>query len=158
MPAPRLASDYDAPALVRVINLAYRVEDFFVDGDRTNEGDVRCRMAKPNAAFLVIDGAGTGELAAAVYVEIRDGRGYFGMLSVDPSHQQRGLGRTLITAVEDRCRDAGCKFLDIDVVNLREELPAFYRRLGFTPVGEAAFTDPAKLRRPAHLVVMTKPL
>jgi ribosomal protein S18 acetylase RimI-like enzyme len=158
MPAPRLASDQDAPALARVINLAYRVEDFFVDGDRTDEADVRRRMAKPNAAFLVLDGAEAGELAAAVFVEIRHGRGYFGMLSVDPSQQQHGLGRKLIAAVEDRCREAGCTFLDIEVVNLREELPAFYRRFGFTPIGETPFTDPAKLRRPAHLVVMTKPL
>ena len=148
----------DAPALVRVINLAYRVEDFFVAGDRTDEADVRRRMAKPHAAFLVLDGPDSDGLAAAVYVEIRGSRGYFGMLSVDPAQQQRGLGRAMIAAVEDRCRAAGCRFLDIEVVNLRDELPPFYDRFGFKPTGEAPFTDPAILRRPAHLVVMTKPL
>ena len=83
MPAPRIASG-DAPALVRVINLAYRVEDFFVAGDRTDEADVRRRMAKPHAAFLVLDGPDSGELAAAVYAEVRGRRGYFGMLSSIP--------------------------------------------------------------------------
>ena len=67
-------------------------------------------------------------------------------------------GVAMIHAVEDRCRQAGCAFLDIEVVHLREELPPFYHQFGFVPTGEAPFTDPEKLRRPAHLVVMTKPL
>jgi len=158
MSEPRAASVGDVSELVRVINLAYRVEDFFIDGDRTNDGDVRRRMAMPDAGFLVVDDTDPGRLAAAVYMEIRGERGYFGMLSVDPAVQRRGLGRALVSSVEDHCRAAGCRFLDIEVVNLREELPPFYSRLGFLPTGEAAFHDPHKLRRPAHLVVMTKTL
>jgi GNAT superfamily N-acetyltransferase len=80
------------------------------------------------------------------------------MLSVDPARQGKGLARRLIEAVEDRCRAAGCAALDIDVVNLREELPAFYRRFGFMVTGQAPFSDAWKLRREAHLVVMSKPL
>ena len=53
---------------------------------------------------------------------------------------------------------AGCRFLDLDVVNLRQELPAFYLALGFAPYGTSSFADPDKLRREAHLVLMTKPL
>ena len=158
MTAPRVAVPQDVPELVRVINLAYRVEDFFVNGDRTNDADVRDRMAKPNAAFLVLESAEPGRLAAAVYTEIRGERGYFGMLAVDPAAQKSGLGRALIGTVEDRCRAAGCVVLDIEIVNLREELPPFYRRFGFAPTGETPFTDPHKLKRPAHLVVMTKTL
>jgi ribosomal protein S18 acetylase RimI-like enzyme len=158
MSEPRAASAHDVSELVRVINLAYRVEDFFINGDRTNDSDVRSRMAKQDAGFLVVDDTDRDRLAAAVYMEIRGERGYFGMLSVDPAVQHRGLGRSLISGVENRCRAAGCRFLDIEVVNLREELPAFYSRLGFAPTGEAPFHDPGKLRRPAHLVVMTKGL
>ena len=80
------------------------------------------------------------------------------MLAVDPDHQGRGLGRALVLAVESRCRNAGCRFLDISVVNLRTELPAFYRQFGFAPYGTAPFHDPETLTRPAHLVLMTKPL
>jgi GNAT superfamily N-acetyltransferase len=154
---PRAATPQDVPNLVRLINRAYRVEDFFIDGDRTCEQDVRQRMAAPGGCFLVIDGA-AGALAAAVFVEVRGPRGYFGMLSVDPDRQKEGLGRTLVLAVEARCRAAGCRFLDLDVVNLRQELPAFYALFGFAPRGAAPFPDPGKLRREAHLVVMTKPL
>ena len=72
--------------------------------------------------------------------------------------QGRGLGRVLVQAAEDHCRGAGCLVLEIDVVNLRQELPAFYHGLGFTPVGTAPFPAREKLRQDAHLVVMNKPL
>ena len=154
----RVATPGDVAALVRLINAAYRVEDFFINGDRTNERDVRARLEAPGAAFLVIDAPAGAGLAGAVYVEIRGDRGYFGLLSVDPARQKQGLGRKLVEAVESHCRAAGCRVLDIDVVNLRQELPAFYAALGFVPAGTAPFPDPAKLTRPAHLVMMTKPL
>jgi GNAT superfamily N-acetyltransferase len=144
-----------------LINRAYRVEDFFVSGDRTHDEDIRKRLATPNACFLVIDDADSstvGMLAGSVYVEIRGERGYFGLLSVDPDRQKRGLGRALVSAVEEYCRAAGCRFLDLDLVNLREELPAFYAGLGFAPVGKAAFPTTQRLLRDAHLVLMSKPL
>jgi GNAT superfamily N-acetyltransferase len=148
----------DVPELVRVINRAYRVEDFFVRGDRVNAADVTSRLATPGAAFLVIDGAAPGSLDAAVCVQLRGDRGYFGLLAVDPDRQGHGLARELIAAVEARCRAAGCRHLDLDVVDLRTELPPFYARLGFAPSGTAPFKDADKLKRPASLIVMSKPL
>jgi GNAT superfamily N-acetyltransferase len=157
-PSPRRATADDVPALVHLVNRAFRVEAFFVDGDRTHEADVRSKLATPQGCFLVLDGPAPGQLAAAVYTEIRGARGYFGMLAVDPGQQKRGLGRLLVAAVEDHCRAAGCRFLDLDVVNLRPELPVIYRALGFAPFDTAPFPDNFRVRRPVHLVVMTKPL
>jgi GNAT superfamily N-acetyltransferase len=156
--AARLATRADIAPLVRLVNAAYRVEDFFVDGDRTNAADIEARMASPSAAFLVIDGERKGELRGSVYVDVRGARGYFGMLAVDPARQKEGLGRALVLAAEAHCRAAGCRFLDLDVVNLRRELPAFYRRLGYAAFDTAPFPKGEKLRREAHLVLMTKPL
>jgi GNAT superfamily N-acetyltransferase len=154
----RIAGPADVPELVRVINAAYVVEQFFVDGDRTSAAQVRDRMTRPSSWFLAIDDPQTsGRLAACVWVEARDERGYFGMLAVDPGQQGQGFGRLLIAAVENHCRAAGCRFLDISVVNLRSELPAFYRQFGFAPYGTAPF-DPVRSIRPAHLVLMKKPL
>lgn len=154
----RVATEADIPELVRVINLAYRVEDFFIDGDRTDADDVRARMVRPGAEFLVVDDRSTGGLAAAVHFEQRGERGYFGLLSVDPVAQRRGLGRRLVQACERRARDHGCRALDIDVVNLRLELPAFYAGLGFTAAGTAPFKDVHKLKRPAEMLLMSKAL
>jgi GNAT superfamily N-acetyltransferase len=155
---PRVASIDDVPALVRVINDAYRVEDFFVVGDRTAEAEIRAKIVDARGCFLAADGDDTTGLAGAVYVEVRGDRGYFAMLSVDRARQGRGLGRALVAAVEAHCRAAGCHWLDIEVVDLRTELPAFYASLGFSPCGVGPFPDPAKLRRPAHVVLMTKAL
>ena len=70
----------------------------------------------------------------------------------------RRVDRLLIDAVEKHCRDAGCDVLDIEVVNLRLELPAFYTKFGFAPAGTAIFPDTEKLTRDAHLMLMSKPL
>ena len=152
----RYATPADIPEIVRIINAAFRVEDFFINGNRTNEADIAARIADPHTRILVVESAGA--LAGAVVVDVHESRGHFGMLSVDPAAQGRGVGRLLMNATEDYCREAGCQSLDIEVVNLREELPAFYAVMGFTPVDTAPFPDVAKLTRDAHMVVMTKPL
>ena len=153
----RKATTDDIPEIVRVINLAYRVEDFFVTGDRTNFDEIAGRLSDANSAILVVDAAEPA-LAAAVCVDVRDERGHFAMLSVDPASQGTGLGRALVTAVEEYCRNSGCTALDLEVVNLRTELPPFYEALGFSRAETAPFTPASKLRRDAHLIRMTKQL
>ena len=81
--------------------------------------------------FLVLDGS-DGAPVVAVYVTRNNGRGYFGMLSVDPRLQGQGLAKQVIAEVEDRCRRAGCHVMDIYVVDLRTELPGYYRKLGMS--------------------------
>ena len=56
----------------------------------------------------------------------------------------------MIAAAEAHCRDAGCVALDINVVNLRTELPPFYRTLGYVETGSAPFTDPRATRPCQH--------
>lgn len=154
--AVRLATTDDIPALTRVINRAYVVEAHLFHGDRTDEAEVRERLERPNACFLVID-AGDGELAGAVCVEISGERSYFGMLSVDPDWQGRGLARELIAAAEAHATAAQCGFMDIDVVDLRTELPAFYTLFGYVASGSTPYaSDAAKV--PVRMVRMTKAL
>jgi GNAT superfamily N-acetyltransferase len=155
MPADApLAVAADVPELVRVINAAYEIEKFFVAGDRTDAETVRHLLKR--GAFLVEPG-GEGRLAGCVYVERRGSRGYFGMLAVDPARQSTGLGRKLIDAAEQYVRDGGAVAMDIRVVNLRTELPRFYRRLGYVETGTEPVSDPRALQ-PFHFIVMSKPL
>lgn len=154
----RYATNNDISEIVRIINSAFRVEDFFVKGDRTSERDIALRMADPDVRLFVVDADESGALAGAVIVDVHGRRGHFAMLSVDPPFQGRGIARLLINAVEEYCRAAGCESLELDVVNLREELPAFYTALGFAPVDTAPFPDTSKLRRDAHMLRMTKSL
>ena len=82
---------------------------------------------------------------------------YFGMLAVDPARQGQGLGRALVDAAEDYARTAGCRDMDIRVVNLRAELPPFYRKLGYREIGTEPGSDPRQIK-PFHFVTMSKPI
>ena len=130
----RTADVLDAGKIARLVNEAFQVEAFFKIGDRTSEDEIRSLMTK--GEFLVIDGGTRDRLAATVFTSIDGARGYFGMLSVDPSHQGTGLGRALIDAAEARARARGCDCMEIHVVNLRTELPPLYRRFGYVESGE----------------------
>jgi GNAT superfamily N-acetyltransferase len=150
----RVATADDVEAVAALITLAYRVEDFFITGDRTDPADIRRRMQQGVFLVLELDGA----LAGAVFVEVRARAGYFGMLSVDPARQGEGLGRRLIDAAEDWCRTAGCNEMEIEVVSLRTELPPFYQRLGYVLTGTRPFPDMHKSRMACEFLVMAKAL
>ena len=48
--------------------------------------------------------------------------------------------------------------MEIHVVDLRQELPPIYRRLGYVEVGTEPFPDAERAKRAARFIVMTKPL
>jgi len=151
----RLGVPDDAPALAALISLAYRVEDFFKIGDRTDAAEVREKMS--HGAFILLED-GDGTLAGSIYVTAHDDLGYFGMLSIDPARQGQGLGSRLIAEAEDYCRRAGCREMELEVVNLRTELPPFYRRFGYAETGTRPFNDTERTSRPCHFIVMSKRL
>lgn len=150
----RTAIPTDVPALTTLINDAYVVECFFKRGDRITEDGVRDLQGK--GAFLLLDE--DDQLAGAVYVELRGPSGYIGLLSVSPRHQRRGFGRVLMDAAEEYSRANGAILTELRVVNLREDLPPFYRKLGYADAGTEPFADPSEATRPCHFVRMTKPL
>jgi len=147
----RRAERAEAPELMRVINAAFKpAESFFVDGDRIDLENVRGHF--DTGMFLV-----TEDLGGVVYVEPRGDRAYFGLLSVDPARQGNGVGKKLIAAAEDYERGLGCGVMDIHVVNLRTELPPFYRGLGYEVTGTEEFHgEPVKMA--CHFIVMSKRL
>lgn len=153
----RRATRTDLPAIVSLVNEAFRVESFFLDGDRTNLPDVTQRF---DLGEYLLAESPEGQLLGCVYFEKRNDRAYFGMLSVEPVLKGTGLGRLLIETVEDHARKHGCIGMDITVVNLRTELPPYYRRFGYEISGELPPPEPMRARSkvPCHLVKMSKSL
>jgi GNAT superfamily N-acetyltransferase len=151
----RLALPDEAETLAALISLAYRVEDFFKIGDRTDAAEVRAKMN--DGAFILLEDADR-RIAGVVYVTAHDRVGYFGMLSIDPSRQGQGLGSRLIGEAEDYCRRGGCTEMELEVVNLRTELPPYYRRFGYVERGTRPFTETERTSQPCHFIVMSKPL
>lgn len=150
----RTAVSEDIPALVRLINAAFLVEQFVFDGDRINTEETRAFM---NAGkFLLAED--TAGFAGCVYLEIRQGRGYLGLLAVDPARQSTGLGSKLVAAAEDYFRAGGCSAVDLRVISQRTPLPSFYRRLGYVEIGTAPFSPSLEAKVPGHYIVMSKPL
>ena len=150
----RTAGAADVSAIVLLLNEAFTMEWDFIDRDRTSaEEIVRYRET---GTFWVVDGDGDA-LASCMYLEQRGDRLYLGMLAVSPARQGRGVGRQMMAAAERHAASLGCGAIDIRIVNLRTELPPFYRALGFVDDGTEPFVDPL-LTKPAHFIRMTKAL
>src|ERR1700686_1412123 len=150
----RTATSSDTDAIVRLVNTAFLVEQFFIERDRTSPATVRSLLE--SGIFLLAEDQQT--LFGCVYLELRGERGYFGMLSIDPSRQRTGVGSQLVGAVEKHFRDAGCKFSDLKIVNVRTELHALYRRWGYVDTGTAIYDDPTPTKMPVHFITLSKRL
>ena len=151
----RVAETRDADAIVSVINVAFRLaEGFLLDRDRIDSETVRELLQK--GTFLVAEDS---FVCACVYVEPRgEDRSYLGLLAVDPKLQKSGLGSQLMHAAEAYCVKAGSRFMDLRIVSVRKELPAFYHRHGYVETGTEPFTPGLNPKVPCHFVVMSKPL
>ncbi len=152
-PSVRRARAADVPALTVLINRAHQVEAFFADGERTNEAEVRALADRGH--FLVLDAGGA--IAAAVYVRIDDVVGEVALLAVAPELQRLGLGTRLVAVAEALCTALGGRTVELELVNLREELGTWYRRLGYREVGTAPYVQRA-MKEPCHVVRMQKAL
>jgi GNAT superfamily N-acetyltransferase len=151
----RTASLEDAEKITTLINSAFRIaEGFFLDADRIGLASVRDCFLK--GKFLL--GESDGEAAACVYVELRGDRAYLGLLAVDRARQHCGFGSLLMDAAEENCRSLGCRFMDIQVVNLREDLFGFYRRRGYVETGTHTFPTDVETKLPCYFIEMSKPL
>jgi len=150
----RTAHPRDAESITRLVNAAFRPERFFIDADRTSTEKVLGLLQK--GKFLLAEEGGT--LVGCVYVELRGKRGYFGLLAVDPARQRSGLGKQLVAAAEEDCRSAGCRVMDLTIVNLRKELPGLYGHLGYVEIGTLPFPSDQQANQPCHLIQMSKPL
>ncbi|MEU2669464.1 GNAT family N-acetyltransferase [Streptomyces sp. NPDC007164] len=140
----RDAADADVPALVTLIESAYRgdssragwtTEADILQGRRTDPDGVRRVVEAPGSRLLVVER--DGGLVACCQLEHRGEAAYFGMFAVRPGLQGAGLGKVIIAEAERTVRESwGVREMHMTVISVREELIAWYERRGYRRTGE----------------------
>lgn len=139
----RSATADDVPALVALVTSAYRgeaskqgwtTEADMLDGQRIDPEVLRQDIARARSRVLVAERDGT--LLACAHVAEENGAGYFGMFSVRPDLQGAGLGKQLLAEAERIVRDDWqLPAVRMTVIDIRNELIAFYERRGYHRTG-----------------------
>ena len=150
----REAGPADADRIAALVNRAFLAESWFKSTDRTNAEQVRELMSK--GVFLLLEEE--ARLLACVYLEPRGNRVYLGMLSVEQDVHGRGIGRRMMQEAEDFARRQGHVAIDLRIVHVREELPPYYRKLGYVEAGTEPAPDFPGVNIPIHFVLMSKSL
>jgi len=166
-------ADDEVEAVVALVQSAYRgqasrvgltTEADLLDGQRTDADAVREIMAAQDGGLLLaVEGA---QLIGCCHLERREPElAYFGMFSVRPAQQGHGRGRAIVAEAERIARQEwGATRMSMTVIRQREELIAWYQRLGYRstgetlpfPYGDERFGVPT--RPDLEFVVLSKPL
>ena len=168
----RAATVGDLDALVALVTSAYRgdvskqgwtTEADFLDGNRIDRDVLRKDIERRRSTVLIAER--DGAMLACAHVCEEDGAGYFGMFSVQPNLQGGGVGKAVLEEAERIVRDDwGLPAMRMTVIDIRDELIAFYERRGYRrtgikkpfPYGDARFGLPK--RDDLRFEVLEKPL
>ena len=140
-----IASIEDIPALVKLLNGAYRgegskqgwtTEADMVAGDlRTDENHMNGLMQSAGVVFLKYTNDNK-EIEGCVFLHKREGKLYLGMFCVSPTLQNKGIGRQIMAAAELYAKDHECPAVFMRVISIRHELISWYERQGYYKTGE----------------------
>ena len=144
----RDAVEADIPALVALVTSAYRgdasrvgwtTEADLLDGNRIDAEVLRGDILRAGSRVLLAERAGgdsARELLGCAHVSAEGGAGYFGMFSIRPALQGAGIGKQLLAEAERVVReDWKLPAMRMTVIDVREELIAFYERRGYRRTG-----------------------
>ena len=139
----RRATHADIDALVALIESAYRgdtskqgwtTEADMLGGRRTGPDDVQACIDRARSVILIAER--DAQLLACAHVADEDGAGYFGMFSVNPALQGGGIGKQVIAEAERVVREEwALPAMRMAVIDIRDELIAFYERRGYHRTG-----------------------
>ena len=91
--------------------------------------DISRKVAFQPELFLVAEDA--GQVIASAMAGYDGHRGSVYYLAVSPEYQARGIGKQLMSAIEDRLIKLGCPKLNIVVRSSNDKVLEFYRKLGY---------------------------
>ena len=144
----RSATHADTEALVALVESAYRgdaskqgwtTEADMLEGRRTGADDIEACLARADSRILIAERTSEGgvpELLACAHVAVEEGAGYFGMFSVRPNLQGSGIGKAVLAEAERVAREEWkVPAMRMTVIDIRDELIAFYERRGYRRTG-----------------------
>ncbi|WP_433925569.1 GNAT family N-acetyltransferase [Stenotrophomonas nematodicola] len=168
----RAATLADIPALVALVTAAYRgdasragwtTEADMLDGARIDPQGLQADIERPRSTILLAERE--GRLLACAHVADDHGKGYFGMFAVEPTLQGGGVGKQVMDAAEAHAAAAWqLEVMQMTVIDIRDELIAFYERRGYRrtgikkpfPYGDERFGIPK--RDDLQFEILEKPL
>lgn len=163
----RPATPGDLPALLRVIERAYRGDSARMGwtheadllDDRRIGMDQLAAVLENAAERLLVALSDEDSPIGCVQVSNRGGGlAYLGLLCIEPLAQAAGHGRRLIAAAEALAAEHfAASAIEMTVIDSRAELIAYYRRRGYAATGEVR-PFPVPRDPPLWMVVLARPL
>jgi len=92
--------------------------------------DIERKRQQGRELFLV--GVESGCVIASIMGGYEGHRGWINYLAVDPDHQRRGHGKTLVEALEKKLFALGCPKINLQIRHGNDAVQAFYESVGFT--------------------------
>jgi hypothetical protein len=137
------------------VNAAFAVETF-LDGTRTDRERMTTRCSEESFSSPKRNQASSSQPSMSSDETTEEDISECSRLI--PCGRAAASVAVMIEAAEDRCRKLECKFMDITVLSLRPELPAFYRKFGYIETGTEEFTSSRSPKDgvKCHCMVMSK--
>lgn len=171
-----VATHQDLREITDLVNSAYRgdssrkgwtTEADFLEGQRTDPETLRASIERPSTKILTMRNT-ENSLVGCVYLQKKEEKNpvecYLGMLTVNPTIQDQGLGKKLLEASEAYAKKWGAQKMSLRVIHLREPLMQWYERRGYQrlnltepfPYNDAKAGIP--LRNDLHFIIFEKTL
>ncbi len=107
-----------------------------LDGIRINEAGIQKLIDDKDSVILVVIEATAASVLACVHLQKKANSLYLGMLTVEPTLQNSGLGKRLLQAAEKRALEQSLDSIFMTVISERQELIAWYVRHGYRDTGK----------------------
>ena len=135
----QIAAPADIAGIVQLVNSAYRgessqagwtTEASILGGQRTDKDAIESMIMGHGQAILVYKEK--GGIQACVYLKRQGSVAYLGMLTVSPTLQAGGIGRSVLGSAEQWAKTHWeSQQIEMTVIDSRHELIAWYERRGY---------------------------
>lgn len=156
----RKAEIKDSELISTFVNSAYRgepskkgwtTEADLLGGQRTDAEKIQEMITDPDSHIELSEK--DGQMLGCVYLKKENTVLYFGMLTVDPTLQNQGIGKILLNRIEELADNWGIKSIRMTVISVRKELIEYYERRGYKRTGK---TEPFPENDPRFGLPKTK--